>query len=66
MINVSKPWGVGPLWLNDGEGVVGVGITHKNITEKKIKKIKKNILPHYKFFTYIFAYFKFFTYLCPQ
>jgi hypothetical protein len=30
--------GVGPPGLSDGEGVVGVTTTHKNITEKKIKK----------------------------
>ena len=27
-----------PLRLSDGEGVVGVTTTHKNITEKKIRK----------------------------
>ena len=37
MINVSKPWGVGPLWLNDGEGGVGVSTTPVN-TKKKFKK----------------------------
>lgn len=57
-----KPTGVDPTGLSDGEGVVGVTTTHKNITEKKIRK--KNYFLCSKFFIYIFAYIKIFTYLC--
>ena len=43
IIKLFQLRGQDPLGLSDGEGVVGVTTTHKNITEKKKskKKIKK-------------------------
>ncbi len=56
LINKFMP-GVGPHWLSDGGGEVGVSTTHENTTGLK-KKLKK------KKFILGIVYVIYFTYLC--